>query len=88
MISERILYKINEIREYLIISFENYLKNNLNSITNSNDKESDIFKASSIIEKSNLNISIISKAVLFLWETGFYKENFQDKTHCLKKSRK
>lgn len=30
------------------------------------------------MENSNSNISIISKAVLFLWETGFYKENFQE----------
>jgi len=75
LICERILYKINEIREYLITIFENYLKNdNLSSST----IEHEILKTSCLIEKSNSNINIISKAVLFLWETGFYKEVFQD----------
>lgn len=72
LLSERILYKINEIREFLTINFENFVKNNLNLV------QSEILNANSIINKSNSNISIILKAVLFLWETGFYKENFQE----------
>lgn len=70
---------MNEVREYLIINFENMIKNNfsLNNNTASNMPDNSL-STSSLVEKSNINISMITKSVQFLWETGFYKEVFQD----------
>lgn len=76
LVCERILYKINEIREYLVRIIENSIKDSKNVCANLSRDEN--LKASCLVEKSNTNISIISKAVLFLWETGFYKEDFQE----------
>ncbi len=76
LICERILHKINEFRDFLINNFEKSIKTSKNCTIILNENE--LLKSSSLIVGYNSRISIISKAVLFLWETGFYKEIFQE----------
>ncbi len=76
IISNKIIFKVKELREFLINEFKKSLENNTTSSSYNKSKNNFDFKI--LIKNSETNFEIILKAVQFLWETGFYKDLFND----------